>query len=207
MFVTRDGHTPRAAPTARIAPSAQIIGNVEIGERCYVDYGVVIASSGAPIRLHDDVIVLANSVVRSVGGSHRPPFPVEIGPRSLISPLSALVGCRVGARCYLATGVLVFQGAEIGDGSRIAAGAIVHVRTVLPPGTHVGLRHIAVAAASAAGFIATPDVAEARAHLAATDFFRSVFDEDAADQEHLHERVMETLARELFESADILPAT
>lgn len=100
----------------------------------------------------------------------------------------------------LATGVLVFQGAEIGAGSRIAAGAIVHVGTLLPPRTHVGLRHLALPAASNAGFLVTADMAEARSHLAAADFFGTVFAEHTADQEQLHERMMETLVRELLGS-------
>jgi carbonic anhydrase/acetyltransferase-like protein (isoleucine patch superfamily) len=79
MILTRNDHTPTIHPTAIIAPSAQIIGNVSIGAHSYVDYNVVIASSGAPIVIADHVIVLANTVIRSIGGVSRPAFPVHIG--------------------------------------------------------------------------------------------------------------------------------
>ena len=115
-----------------------------VGERCYVDYNVVIESSGAPIVIDDETIIFANSVIRSVGGISRPAFPVRIGNRTLISPLCALAGCIVGSNCYIATAALIFQGATIGDNCRIAAGAIVHLKTTLPAGTNIGLRYIAV---------------------------------------------------------------
>src|SRR5262249_24462220 len=129
MIVTRNDHTPTLHPTATIAPSAQIIGNVSIGPHCYIDYNVVIASSGAPIVIADHVIVLANSVIRSIGGVSRPAFPVHIGDHTLISPLCAFAGCQIGRNCYLATGVLIFQDAILGDAVRVGAGAIVHLKT------------------------------------------------------------------------------
>jgi carbonic anhydrase/acetyltransferase-like protein (isoleucine patch superfamily) len=50
---------------ARIASSASIVGNVQIGARAYVDHGVVIASSGPPVEIADEVIVFAGAMIRS----------------------------------------------------------------------------------------------------------------------------------------------
>lgn len=44
MLITRNGQTPLVHPSAVVASSAQIIGNVSIGEGCYIDYNVVIES-------------------------------------------------------------------------------------------------------------------------------------------------------------------
>ncbi len=104
-----------------------------------IDYGAVIASSGPPVALGPGVVVMANATIRSVGGEHRPAFPVEVGADSLIGPLAALTGCTVGEACYLATGVMVFHGATVGDGSRLGAGSIVHTGAQLPPGSRVGM--------------------------------------------------------------------
>ena len=65
MLITRNGLAPHVHPSTVVASSAQIIGNVSIGEHCYIDYNVVIESSGTPIEIADHVIVLANSVIRS----------------------------------------------------------------------------------------------------------------------------------------------
>lgn len=196
MLITRNGQSPLIHPSAIVASSAQIIGNVSIGEGCYIDYNVVIESSGVPIEIADHVIVLANSVLRSVGGTHRPPFSLLIEDHTLISPSCALVGCHIGRNCYIATGVMVFQGAVIGEASRISAGAIVHLKTILPPRTRVGLRHIAVPTAN--GPLITADVQAAREQIAAADFFDTVFQEQGREQDALQTHVMEKLLQEVF---------
>jgi carbonic anhydrase/acetyltransferase-like protein (isoleucine patch superfamily) len=65
MLVSRSGIAPRIDPSARVATTASIVGDVTIGPECYVDYGVVIASSGPPVILGEGVTVLANAVIRS----------------------------------------------------------------------------------------------------------------------------------------------
>ncbi len=194
MITRRNGVVPIIDSSSVIAASAQVVGNVTIGRRCYVDYNVVIESSGAPIVIGDETVLLANSVVRSTGGADRPPFPVRIGDRSVIAPMCALAGCTVGSHCYVATAVMIFQGALIGDNCRLAAGSIVHVKSVLPPNTHVGLRHIVVPTDD--GFLATADIQQAREALARADFFDTVFDEPA-QHDRLHSVVMDHLLREV----------
>jgi carbonic anhydrase/acetyltransferase-like protein (isoleucine patch superfamily) len=195
MIVTRNQHTPAIHPTAKIAPSAQIIGNVSVGAHGYIDYNVVIASSGPAIVIADHVIVLANTVIRSIGGVNRPAFPVHIGDHTLISPLCALAGCRIGRNCYLATGVLIFHDAVLGDAVRVGAGANVHLKTRLSAGTHIGIRHIAAPAEH--GFLVSADVETARAAIAAADFFQTIFAEDGQDQGDLHSKVMVKLLQEV----------
>src|SRR2546423_940069 len=118
MIISRNGHTPRIDRSAKISASAQIIGNVTIGEQSFIDYNVVIASSGPPIQIADHVLIFANSVIRSVGGVARPACPVEIGDHTLVAPLCALTGCHIGRLCYVATAAIVLQGASLGEGTR-----------------------------------------------------------------------------------------
>lgn len=195
MLVERNGNAPRAHATARIAASATVVGNVTIGARAYVDHGVVIASSGPPVEIADEVIVLAGAIIRSVGGGNRPAFPVHVGERTLVSPLSALTGCELGSNCYIATGATVLQGARIGDHVRVGAGAIVHAKTALPDGARVGMRHIAVATAD--GYSSTGDIEQARELVAALDFFETAFGAAAEDQAELHTQAIATLLDEV----------
>jgi carbonic anhydrase/acetyltransferase-like protein (isoleucine patch superfamily) len=195
LLVKRNGDSPEVAPDAQIAGTAQIIGNVQIGTRAYVDHGVVIESSGAPITIGPAAVLFAGAVVRSVGGLSRPAFPVEIGARTLVSPGCVLTGCQVGRTCYLATGAIVLQGASIGDHVRIGAGAIVHEGTALPDRARVGMRHVAVRTAD--GFISTPDIEQARDAIAELDFFETAFGASGTDQASLHEQVMTALLEEV----------
>jgi carbonic anhydrase/acetyltransferase-like protein (isoleucine patch superfamily) len=185
MLVSRNGIAPRIDPSARLAPTANIVGDVRVGPGCYVDYGVVIASSGPPVVLGEGVSVLANAVIRSVGGHGRPAFPVHVGDESIIAPQAALAGCDIGERCYLATAVVVLQGARVGRGSRVAVGAVVHAGVVLEPASRVGL-HCVAAPDGDEGVLITADIEAARDAIARADFFGRAFALDQPDQEQLH---------------------
>jgi carbonic anhydrase/acetyltransferase-like protein (isoleucine patch superfamily) len=158
MRVQRNDDVPRIDPEARVAASAVLVGNVEVARGAYIDHGVVVESGGPPIRIGEDTAVLAGTVIRSVGGSTRPPSAVDIGARTIISPTCVLTGCRIGANCYVATGAIVLQQAIIGDDVRLGAASVTHATTVVPAGERVGMREIAVATPQ--GFVSTSDVAE-----------------------------------------------
>jgi carbonic anhydrase/acetyltransferase-like protein (isoleucine patch superfamily) len=160
-----------------------------------VDHGVVIESSGPLVELAAEVIVFAGSIIRSVGGSSRPAFPVRIGARTLVSPLCVLTGCEIGRNCYVASGAILLQGARLGDHVRVGAGAIVHATTVLPERARVGMRHVAVPTEN--GFLSTADVEQARKAVAAIDFFETAFGAGDEDQAELHSQVMTTLLDEV----------
>jgi len=186
---------PRIDSSARVAPTASVVGDVTVGAGCYVDYGVVIASSGPPVVLGEGVSVLANAVIRSVGGHGRPAFPVRIGDESIVAPLAALAGCEIGERCYLATAVVVLQGAIVGRGSRVAVGAVVHAGSVLEPSSRVGL-HCVAAPDEEHGALITGDVEAAREAIARADFFGRAFALDQSDQEQLHREAAARLREE-----------
>ena len=134
MFA-RSGVRPRVHADARVAATASVVGDVTLAAGCYIDYGAVIESSDPPVMLEGGVIVVANAVVRSVGGHGRPPFPVRIGAGGVIEPHAVLAGCEVEERCYVATGAVILQGARIGRGSRLAVGSVVRAGSGPPPGT------------------------------------------------------------------------
>ena len=79
---------------------------------------------------------------------------------------------------------MVFHGAVVGAGSRLAAGSVVHTATQLPPGSRVGLRCVAAPAES--GAVITSDIEKAREAIAQADFFGRAFALDERDQETLH---------------------
>jgi carbonic anhydrase/acetyltransferase-like protein (isoleucine patch superfamily) len=195
VLIERNGKTPRVHASARIASSASVVGNVEIGAHAYVNHGVVIESSGPLVEIGEEVILFSGAIVRSVGGSSRPAFPVRIGKRTLVSPLCVLTGCEIGSNCYVATGAIVLQGATVGDHVRVGAGAIVHATTVLPDRARVGMRHLAVPTAD--GFLSTGDVEQAREIVAGMDFFETAFGAGGDDQVELHAQVMSTLLDEV----------
>src|SRR6516225_4662362 len=187
---------PVVAPDAFIASSAVLVGDVRVGAAAVIDHGALIVSTGAPIELGARVAVMPGAVIRSTGGG-RPPHPVRIGDDCLIGPQAALAGCTLGAAVYVATQVMVFHGAVVGDGCRLGAGSIVHTGARLPDRARVGMRQFAVPGPDGAAVV-TSDLDEARELLAAADFFGKVFAEQApADLIELHRRSTAAVTAEI----------
>lgn len=133
------GAAPRIDPTAVVAPTAVISGDVTIGPGCQVLHGAIITAEGGPITLGENVIVMENAVVRATSVN-----PAHIGDHSLIGPGATVSGATVGCEVFLATGTRVFNGARIGDRSEVRINAVVHLRTELPEETVVPIGWIAI---------------------------------------------------------------
>lgn len=133
------GASPRIHPDAVVAPTAVISGDVTIGAGCQVLHGAVLTAEGGAITLGEHVIVMENALIRA-SAVH----PVHIGSHVLVGPTASLSGATVGDEVFLATGTRVFNGARIGDRCEVRIGAIVHVRTILPPDAVVPIGWVAV---------------------------------------------------------------
>ena len=203
VLVARSGISPSVAAAARIAPSAQLVGDVRVGAGCVIDYGAVVLCSGPPVVIGAGSVVMANAVIRSSGGSHRPGFAANIGEDVLVGPLSSLVGCTIQDAVYIATGVMVFQDVVVGRASRLGAGSIAHVGARLPPGSRVGMRQYAVADEHET--VITGGLERARAALSRADFFTRAFAEDERDLESLHRSAVSRLRAEAAEWPDMAP--
>ncbi len=133
------GVRPRIHPTAVVAPTAVVSGDVTIGPECQVLHGAVVTAEGGPITLGEHVIVMENAVVRASAAN-----AVHIGDHTLVGPMASISGAVVGAEVFLATGVRVFNGAVIGDRSEVRINAVVHLRTHLPERSVVPIGWVAV---------------------------------------------------------------
>jgi carbonic anhydrase/acetyltransferase-like protein (isoleucine patch superfamily) len=133
------GVRPRIDPTAVIAPTAVISGDVTIGPDSQVLHGAVITAEGGPITIGASVIVMENALIRASAID-----PVHIGDHTLVGPMASISGAVIGDEVFLATGTRVFNGARIGARSEVRINAVVHLRTVLPEGTVVPIAWVAV---------------------------------------------------------------
>lgn len=139
MLYEHLGARPVIDPTAVIAPSAIVSGDVRIGARCQILHGAVITAEGGPITLGENVIVMENAVIRAAATA-----PVHVGDHTLIGPGATISGATIGDEVFLATGTRVFNGATIGDRAEIRINAVVHLRTSLPADAVVPIGWVAV---------------------------------------------------------------
>lgn len=133
------GAAPRIDPTAVIAPTAVISGDVTIGPETQVLHGAVITAEGGPITLGASVIVMENALIRATAAN-----AVHIGDHTLVGPMASISGATIGEEVFLATGTRVFNGAHIDSGCEVRINAVVHLRTHLPSGTVVPIGWVAV---------------------------------------------------------------
>lgn len=128
--ITHRGSTPQVDPTAYVAPTATLVGDVRIGPRARVMYGAVLDAEGSRIEVGEAAVICENAVLRAsaVAGDR----PVVLGDHVFVGPHATLLGCTLERCVYVATGASVLQGARLGAGSVAAVGALVHARTVVP---------------------------------------------------------------------------
>ncbi len=119
---------PRVPESAFVAPSADVIGDVELGEETSVWYQCVLRGDIAPIR------VGARSNIQDLTMVHVDvDMPCLIGDRVGIGHRAIIHGCRIEDDCLIGMGAVVLSGAVIGGGSLVAAGAVVTEGMEVPP--------------------------------------------------------------------------
>jgi carbonic anhydrase/acetyltransferase-like protein (isoleucine patch superfamily) len=118
------GITPTIAKSAVLFPTAEITGDVVIGERTVIGAGVkIIGDSHGPVRVGDDVQILENTVLHLL-----PDNQLVIHDRAIIGPGAMIHGCHIGAGTIVEPGAIVCDGSVVGAGCIVRAGAVVKQR-------------------------------------------------------------------------------
>lgn len=124
-----EGKRPTIHPSAFIAPTAVIIGDVTVEENASVWYNAVLRSDFSPIVVRRGANVQDCAVVHVT-----PVNPTEIGPGATVGHLCLIHGATVGEEALIGNGATVLDGARIGTRAMVAAGALVTPGTEIPDG-------------------------------------------------------------------------
>jgi carbonic anhydrase/acetyltransferase-like protein (isoleucine patch superfamily) len=177
MLIEHAGRRPRIHPTASVAPTAVVSGDVEIGAGSRVLHGAVVTADGAPVRIGERCVIMEQAVVRGAGGRRRS-FPVRLGDLTLVGPHAYVVGADVGRFCFIATSAMVFNGSRLADACTVTLGAMVHLNTTLEEGQRVPIQHVAIG--TPATIFDPSRGEEMMAALARENFMASVFGVETA---------------------------
>ncbi|GGK25808.1 gamma carbonic anhydrase family protein [Streptomyces camponoticapitis] len=126
------GTEPAIDPTAFVAPTAVVLGEVTMAAGSSVWYHTVLRADGGPIVVGADSNIQDNCTVHVDVGS-----PVTIGERVSVGHNAVLHGCTVEDDVLVGMGAAVLNGAHIGAGSLVAAQALVPKGMRVPPGSLV----------------------------------------------------------------------
>jgi carbonic anhydrase/acetyltransferase-like protein (isoleucine patch superfamily) len=123
---------PTLGARAWVDPSAQVIGDVELGEDSSVWMNAVVRGDVNGIRIGPRTNVQDGCVLH-VTSRHATVLAEEV----TVGHSANLHGCTVERRCLIGIGAIVLTGAVVGEGSIVAAGALVPEGMVVPPGSVV----------------------------------------------------------------------
>jgi len=122
---------PRIPSSCYVDLSAQVIGDVTLGERSSVWMNAVLRGDVNSIRVGSNSNVQDCSVLHG----QRNLYPVIVGDWVTIGHNATVHGCVVEDGVLVGIGVRILNACRIGEGALIAAGAVVPEHTVVPPRT------------------------------------------------------------------------
>jgi carbonic anhydrase/acetyltransferase-like protein (isoleucine patch superfamily) len=127
------GITPRVPATCYVDTSAQLIGDVELGDQASVWMNAVVRGDVNAIRIG------ARSNVQDCAVLHgmRNLYPVVVGEMVTIGHNATVHGCILEDAVLVGIGAVILNDARIGEGSIIAAGAVIPEHTIIPPNSLV----------------------------------------------------------------------
>ena len=113
-----------------VAPDANIIGDVEIGENVGIWFGVTIRGDNETIRIGAGTNIQEGVVIHSDPGA-----PATIGENCTIGHSAIVHGCTVGDNSLIGMGATVLNGAKIGKNCLVGADALVTEGKEFPDGS------------------------------------------------------------------------
>ena len=132
LYAYRDT-LPTVAASATLFPTAEITGDVVVGERTIIGAGVkIIGDSHGPVRIGDDVQILENTVLHLL-----PDNDLIIHDGAIIGPGAMIHGCRIGAGSVVEPGAIVCDHSVLGPGCVVRAGAVVKQRSRFAAGAEI----------------------------------------------------------------------
>lgn len=120
MIVDFKGRTPKISNTVFIADSADIIGDVEVGDFSSIWFNAVLRGDRNKIKIGNRTSIQDNVVIH-VNQEHE----VQVGDDVSVGHGAVLHGCRIGNNVVIGMNSTVLNGAEIGKNSIIGANALV----------------------------------------------------------------------------------
>ena len=125
------GVKPTIPGSCYVDESAQIIGDVVLGEHASVWMNAVVRGDVHEIRIGAYSNVQDNSVLHGM----KQQWGVYLGEYVTVGHSVTLHGCVIEDRCLIGMGSIILNGARVGAGSIIAAGTLIPEKTIVEPGS------------------------------------------------------------------------
>jgi len=123
------GKAPQIAADAWIAPSAELIADVQVGAGASIWFGAVVRADNTPIRIGARSNIQEGALLHSDPGA-----PLTIGEDVTVGHHAVLHGCTIGDGTLIGMGAIILNRAVIGSECLVGAGALVTEGKEFPAG-------------------------------------------------------------------------
>lgn len=127
MFFEYCGKRPKVHPSAFVAPTAVLIGDVEVGAQSSIWFGTVLRADNGPIRVGARTSVQDNTVIHVSEGCR-----TVIGDDVTIGHAAVMEDCVIHDHALIGSNAVVLNGATVGEGTLIGAGSVVGANERVP---------------------------------------------------------------------------
>ncbi|MGE5361124.1 MAG: gamma carbonic anhydrase family protein [Bacteroidales bacterium] len=124
---------PRIHPSAYVDETAQVIGDVELGEESSLWMNVVVRGDVNWIRIGRRTNIQDGTIVHVMRDTH----PTTIGDEVTVGHGAILHGCTVADRCLIGMRAVLLNGVEVGEDCIVAAGTLIPENSTIPGGSLV----------------------------------------------------------------------
>jgi carbonic anhydrase/acetyltransferase-like protein (isoleucine patch superfamily) len=128
MFIEYKGKSPRVHPSAFVAPTAVLIGDVEVGEEASIWFGTVLRGDNGLISVGARANVQDNSVLHVSENCK-----TIVGDDVTVGHCAILEDCTIESGALIGSNAVVLNGAVVGRRSLIGAGSVVAANAKIPP--------------------------------------------------------------------------
>jgi carbonic anhydrase/acetyltransferase-like protein (isoleucine patch superfamily) len=139
MLLEHRGVAPTVDPSAYVAPTAVLCGDVRVAQNARILFGAVLTGEDGAITVGERTVIMENAVVRG-----RARHPVTIGDDVLVGPHAHVNGCAIADEAFIATGASLFPGSRVGAGGEVRVNGVVQVNSAIAEGETVPIGWVAV---------------------------------------------------------------
>jgi carbonic anhydrase/acetyltransferase-like protein (isoleucine patch superfamily) len=122
--------TPRIDPTAFVAPGVRLLGDIAVGPRAVLMFGVVARAELDRMEIGEETNIQDNAVLHCDAG-----LPCLIGRRVTVGHAAVVHGATVEDHCLVGIGARALNGSRLGEGAWLAAGAVLAEGRSISPWT------------------------------------------------------------------------
>ncbi len=128
MLYKFDGKQPTVGKDSYVSELATVIGDVVIGNQCYIGHGAILRGDYGRIEIGDGTVVEEGVLV------HAPPGEINrIGEKVIIGHGAIVHGKLIGDQALIGMGAIVSVWSEIGENAVVAEGCVVKMSQIIPP--------------------------------------------------------------------------